>query len=165
MIEQQLASRDQLILLTADSTVNCDAFDPIFRCKLLKPLILHRLYRALQPIGISHDRPVRARELAYAVPQTEVLQMLFNLFLAELPEHLQTIETALSANDFGKISFLAHRIHGTAGTARIDSLANHAKEIELLLKDQEIHDNLDVAKQRISEFVLFTKDFLHQHVT
>jgi len=68
----------------------------------------------------------------------EFLRELVDIFLADTPQHLGAIESAIAAGDAPTLTRAAHSIKGSAGNFGANHLAALARDIEALGKSGEL---------------------------
>lgn len=64
----------------------------------------------------------------------ELLEEIFRVFLAEVPDRTRNIRTALADGDLPRLSGLAHSLKGVAGTMFAEQLRQAAYAVEMAAK-------------------------------
>ncbi len=57
-------------------------------------------------------------------------------YLQDLPQQLEAISTVLESKDYDTVKKQAHRIKGTSGTYRLDTISQSAAELERLAESR-----------------------------
>ncbi len=88
--------------------------------------------------GIS-DLPVLEPEefRAQVAHDDELLIEIIDLFLAERPEQVNEMRSALAASDYPRLGRGAHTIKGSLGSIHAQQARAHAQQLELAAKNQE----------------------------
>lgn len=69
--------------------------------------------------------------------QTQAWQQLTLDYLRDLPRQLEVVVRLLATEDYGAIRDHAHRMKGTSGTYRLNSIAEQLARLERLAVDQD----------------------------
>lgn len=77
------------------------------------------------------------REARRGPPRREAWQQLTLQYLRDLPRQLDVVVRLLAKEDYRAIREHAHRMKGTSGTYRLDSIAEQLARLERLAVDQD----------------------------
>jgi HPt (histidine-containing phosphotransfer) domain-containing protein len=69
----------------------------------------------------------------------ELLQRVAELFLAEMPVHVDNLRAAVAAGDVATIAAVNHSLVNTAGTIEAGTLTQYARAMEIQARKGELH--------------------------
>ena len=81
------------------------------------------------------------------------VNMLIKLFVTKMDKVLPELQNAIHAQNYKKISLIAHSIKGSSANFRIEFLQDIAKEIENMAKDKNSIFDYDQAHTKIDKFM------------
>jgi HPt (histidine-containing phosphotransfer) domain-containing protein len=90
---------------------------------------------------------------------TEFEMELLQMFVEDLPEHLEAVKVAIANNDFESIKHEGHYIKGSSANVGATAMRNSAEKLEEMAKHEQLEGANDVLSD-LSEYVNRIQAFL-----